>query len=124
MLLRIFIIICVLGSISSCNKEELLIEEEPCVEGTFEETVIGTWIWTVAISTGKIKINSDGSYEDIVNVFTTNGEIGSRTWRIEEERMIFDVENSSLSLPWKSFNCDMITFDGEGLFEDPFFTRE
>lgn len=90
---------------------------------SFEENIIGTWDWALIAYGGRVKINEDGTYEDIEDEILSNGEVTSRTWRIENDQLIFDVENATLSLAWKEYDCTSITFDGMDFIPDPIFTK-
>lgn len=99
--------------------------EDPCVPNrpAFENNVIGTWSYTSDGINGSIKINADGTYEDIQGVIISNGEVQSRTWRVVNSRLIFDVENASLSLSWITYDCNSFLLDGEGFIPDIRFNR-
>jgi len=123
MLFRIAFLVLISLSIQSCSDDE---DEESCDPNiTFEENIIGTWNYTIGFGpTGQVRINEDGTYEDLEGEFLSNGVIVSRTWRVESERMIFDVENGTLSLAWIDFDCDRVTFVALEFTPGRVFNRE
>jgi len=91
---------------------------------TFENNLIGTWNYGVFGMTSTVKINADGTYEDVTGTIISNGDIASRTWRIEDEQLVFDVENASLMMSWlEEYDCDSFTLKGESFIPDIAFTR-
>lgn len=89
----------------------------------FEENIIGIWNFDIGIP-GMLKINEDGTYENLEGEILFNKEIVSRTWRIESKRIIFDVENALVSFAWISYDCTSIKFNGEGFSPNFIFSRE
>lgn len=86
--------------------------EDSCVPNlpVFSQNFVGTWAYSTGFSTGQVKINSDGSYEDQVNELISNGPIISSSWSIEDQTVKFDVENAALYLTWTVYDCNSITF--------------
>lgn len=94
---------------------------DPCVPNlpSFEMNLIGEWSYF----SGIIKFNEDGTYEEEVGEIISNGVIESRMWRIEDERLFFDIGNASLNLSWLDYDCDSFELDGEGFVPNILFTR-
>lgn len=97
-------------------------DPDTCVEVSFEENVVGTWDYEFSGAEGRVKINADGTYEDLEGEIISNGPITSRTWSIENNELEFAVQNASLQTGWISYDCDSFVLDGQG-FPNFNFTR-
>ena len=103
--------------------------EDKCIPNlpVITSVMVGTWNWTGPAGGGKVKINDDGTYEDIASELVSNGTLVMRSWSKVGNEIIFEVENSqglnaSLTLPLKNYDCDKFTLDAS-IFGEIIFTR-
>lgn len=83
----------------------------------FEVFVVGTWEYSLLGVPGEIKINADGTYEDIENTLLSVGEVVSRMWTASTDPTTLTLRvqsstglSSSLNLEASSAECNMIEF--------------
>lgn len=96
----------------------------------FEVFVVSTWEYSLLGVPGEMKINADGTYEDIENTLLSNGDVVSRMWSTytDPTTLRLSVQNSnglnaSLNLESNSAGCDMIDFSIPGV-PNFIFTRK
>lgn len=93
--------------------------ENACIPNfpSFEENIVGLWDYRSLLlqAEGRIQMNADGTYEDIENeIVRLDSEILNRKWTVENETLIWEVENesegASITLPWIDYDCDSVRF--------------
>ncbi len=78
---------------------------------SIEINLIGTWNWKVSNSTGIVKINRDGTYENIENKLIKGGLDRINIWYIENKLLVFEIDDCDLVLEWvPDYSCNMIDF--------------